>query len=137
MKPLARASSVLVGCILVVALTRSAAAETFKLSGHVLKSSGKNVVYVALWPADAFLKHPLQQIRIEPGAEPVFQFEVAGGVTRSALSRIAKATASSIRACLGRRSPAGSGTLSPDTISPDLRRLLSYSIETSRMRTLA
>src|ERR1700687_4037732 len=84
MKTLARGSSVLVGCILVVALTRSAATETFKLSGHVLKSSGKNVVYVALWQADAFLKHPLQQIRIEPGAEPVFQFEVAGG--RYALS---------------------------------------------------
>jgi uncharacterized protein (DUF2141 family) len=81
MKSLARASLVvLLGYILVfVALPRAAASETFKISGRVLKSSGKKVVYVALWQADGFPKNPVQQIRIEPGTEPVFHFEVAGG----------------------------------------------------------
>jgi uncharacterized protein (DUF2141 family) len=37
------------------------------------------VVYVALWQADGFLKRPVQQIRIEPGAELVFRFEVPAG----------------------------------------------------------
>jgi uncharacterized protein (DUF2141 family) len=81
MKPIVRASLVfLLGYILVfVALTRAAAPATFRISGHVLKSSGKNVVYVALWQADGLLKNPVQQIRIEPGTDLVFHFDVAGG----------------------------------------------------------
>jgi len=81
MKPLARASLVfLLGYILVfIALTRAAAPETFKISGRVLKSSGKNVVFVALWQADGFLKNPVQQIRIEPGTETSYHFDVPGG----------------------------------------------------------
>lgn len=79
MKPFGRSNAVfLVGCIFAL-FTRAAAPETFKISGHVLKSSGKNVVYVALWRADGFLKSPVQQIRIVPGNEPVFHFDVAGG----------------------------------------------------------
>ena len=42
-------------------------------------ASGKSVLYVALWQAENFLKLPVQQVRIEPGAEPIFQFEVPTG----------------------------------------------------------
>jgi hypothetical protein len=71
----------IVPCILAlfVAGTGAAPPETFKLSGRVLGSSGKNVVYVALWQADGFLKRPVQQVRTEPGPAPVFQFEVPAG----------------------------------------------------------
>jgi uncharacterized protein (DUF2141 family) len=55
------------------------AAETFKLSGRIAGSSGKNNVYVALWQADGFLQHPLQQHKIAAGADPVFEFEVPAG----------------------------------------------------------
>jgi uncharacterized protein (DUF2141 family) len=63
-----------------IAPTGAAAPETFKLSGRVLGSSGKGVVYVALWRADGFLKRPVGQVRIEPGAERVFHFEVPAGL---------------------------------------------------------
>jgi uncharacterized protein (DUF2141 family) len=53
-----------------------AAPETFKLAGRVLGASGKNAVYVSLWQKDGFLTKPVREIKIEPGAEPVFQFEV-------------------------------------------------------------
>jgi uncharacterized protein (DUF2141 family) len=59
--------------------TIAAAPETFRLSRRILGSSGKSVVYVALWRADNFLKQPVQQVRIEPGADLVFQFEVPAG----------------------------------------------------------
>ena len=54
-------------------------AQTFRLAGGLLGASGKSVLYVALWQADGFLKRPVQQIRIEPGAERTFRFEVAAG----------------------------------------------------------
>src|SRR5260370_15481197 len=46
---------VVAACILAltVARTGAAAPETFKLSGRLRGSSGKNVVYVALWQADS------------------------------------------------------------------------------------
>jgi uncharacterized protein (DUF2141 family) len=56
-----------------------AAAETFKVAGRVLGASGKNAVYVTLWQADGFLTKPVREIKIEPGAEPVFHFEVIKG----------------------------------------------------------
>jgi uncharacterized protein (DUF2141 family) len=56
-----------------------AAIDTFSLSGQVSGSSGKYVVYVALWQADGFLKHPVQQVRLEPGAARAFRFEVPAG----------------------------------------------------------
>ncbi|MBV8842790.1 MAG: DUF2141 domain-containing protein [Bryobacterales bacterium] len=37
------------------------------------------MLYVALWEADGFLKRPVQQVRIEPGAERIFRFEVPAG----------------------------------------------------------
>src|SRR5579862_7375383 len=64
---------------LVSAPTGAAAPPTFRLSGRVIGSSGKNVVDVALWQADGFLKRPVEQRRIEPGTKPVFQFEVSRG----------------------------------------------------------
>ena len=53
--------------------------RAFKLSGRLLGSSGRNVVYVALWQADGFLKRPTKQVRIEPGGGQIFQFEVPAG----------------------------------------------------------
>ena len=41
--------------------------------------SGKNALYVALWQADGFLTKAAREVKIEPGAEPVFQFEVVKG----------------------------------------------------------
>ena len=61
------------------ASARGADAETFKLSGRVAGASGKNNVYVALWRADGFLTHPVQQHKIAAGADPVFEFEVPAG----------------------------------------------------------
>jgi hypothetical protein len=61
------------------ALIGAMAPQTFGLFGKVLGSSGKSVVYVALWQADGFLKRPVQQVRFEPGAELHFHFEVPAG----------------------------------------------------------
>lgn len=61
------------------ALPAQSSARTFKLSGRVVRSSGRNPVYVALWQADGFLTRPVQQVRIDPGSEPVFHFEVLKG----------------------------------------------------------
>ena len=49
------------------------------VSGNVSGGSGKHVIFVALWQRDEFLKHPVQQVRIEPHAEPHFQFQVPIG----------------------------------------------------------
>lgn len=49
------------------------------LSGRVIGGSGKHVVLVALWDASGFLKRPAQQIRIEPQADPHFQFQIPIG----------------------------------------------------------
>jgi uncharacterized protein (DUF2141 family) len=57
----------------------AAAPETIRLSGRILGSSGKSAVYVALWQAGNYLKRPVQQGRIEPGAELVFHFDVPPG----------------------------------------------------------
>ena len=64
--------------MLVAFISRSGASApgTFRLSGRVLGSSGKSVVYVALWQADGFLKRPVQLVRIGPAAAPGFQFDV-------------------------------------------------------------
>jgi hypothetical protein len=49
------------------------------LSGNVSGGSGKHVIFVALWQRDGFLIHAVQQARIEPHAEPHFQFQVPIG----------------------------------------------------------
>lgn len=49
------------------------------LSGMVSGASGKHPVYVALWDAASFLKKPVQQVRIEPGAPALFRFRAAAG----------------------------------------------------------
>jgi uncharacterized protein (DUF2141 family) len=72
-----------VGLLLVsttgVATTGVAERNAFRLSGRVLGVSGKHAIYVALWRADGFLEKPAQHARLEAGAEPIFQFKVAGG----------------------------------------------------------
>ena len=52
---------------------------TVKLSGKVTGASGKHAIYIALWGEASFLRHPVQQIRIEPGASPQFTFSVPSG----------------------------------------------------------
>jgi uncharacterized protein (DUF2141 family) len=64
---------------LIVAQSATAAPRTFTLSGRILNSSGKNPVYVALWNANGFLKTPIKQIRINPGSDPVFTFDIPAG----------------------------------------------------------
>jgi hypothetical protein len=64
---------------LFAARLHAAPPETFKLAGRVLGSSGKYPVYVSLWQNDGFLTKPVRGIKIEPGAQPVFQFEVEKG----------------------------------------------------------
>jgi uncharacterized protein (DUF2141 family) len=49
------------------------------LSGNVSGGSGKHAIFVALWDRSGFLKHPVQQVRIEPQAEPHFQFQIPVG----------------------------------------------------------
>lgn len=67
---------------LFAARMHAAPPETFKLAGQVLGASGKNAVHVSLWQKDGFLSKPVREIKIEPGAEPVFQFEVERVVGR-------------------------------------------------------
>jgi len=50
-----------------------------EISGHILGATGRYPIYIALWQSDNFLKTPVRQIRIEPGAQPVFQFTVSAG----------------------------------------------------------
>ena len=70
----------LAACFLaLIAARHLAAADIFSLSGRVSGSSGKYAVYVALWQSEGFLKHPVRQLRIEPGAERIFRFEVPAG----------------------------------------------------------
>jgi uncharacterized protein (DUF2141 family) len=71
--------------VIVVCAAKSAAPAQISastlvtLSGRVIGGSGKHVIFVALWDADGFLRHPVQQIRIEPQAEPRFQFQIPVG----------------------------------------------------------
>ncbi len=69
------------GCLLalIAAHGGSGSTETFRLAGRVLGASRKCAVYVALWQADGFLKRPVQQVRIAPGEELVFRFEITAG----------------------------------------------------------
>lgn len=58
---------------------RTDTSNTVSLSGRVTGGSGKHAIYVALWSGNGFLKHPVQQVRIAPGAEPDFHFQIAMG----------------------------------------------------------
>lgn len=79
-RPLAATGFFLAACFLAPnAPRRLAASQALSLSGQVSGSSGKYVVYVALWQAEGFLKRPVQQVRIEPGAARTFRFEVPAG----------------------------------------------------------
>lgn len=50
-----------------------------RLSGSVSGWSRAHVLYVALWDEGGFLKTPVRQIRIDPGAVPEFQFQIPHG----------------------------------------------------------
>jgi uncharacterized protein (DUF2141 family) len=49
------------------------------LSGHVLGASNKLPVFVALWDEAGFLSRPVQEIRLPPGTDRAFRFEVTPG----------------------------------------------------------
>ncbi|WP_049761599.1 DUF2141 domain-containing protein [Candidatus Korobacter versatilis] len=67
------------GAVLVMLSTGSFAQREVLVSGHIQGASGKHAVYVALWDADGFLRNPVQELRIAPGAIPAFTFRVAAG----------------------------------------------------------
>jgi uncharacterized protein (DUF2141 family) len=67
-----------------IAATASVTPASVHLSGQVLAASGKGTVHVALWQADGFLKHPVQEVRFGPGKSLAFHFDVTPG--RYALS---------------------------------------------------
>lgn len=54
-------------------------AATPQLSGKVIGGSGKHTLHVALWGADGFLVHPLEEVQIAPGAATDFHFNVRPG----------------------------------------------------------
>lgn len=58
---------------------QTSAPVLINLSGRVSGGSGKHVIFVALWDRGAFLKRPVQQVRIEAGVEPQFQFQFPVG----------------------------------------------------------
>ena len=59
--------------------SRVAPQKTFELSGRVTGGTRNHVVYISLWQANGFLTQPSQVVRIEPGKQPVFRFDVEGG----------------------------------------------------------
>lgn len=75
------ASLIIAAALLVTICARQhgGTAQTLQLSGRLLGASRNSALYAALWQADGFLKRPVQQIRIEPGAERAFRFEVPAG----------------------------------------------------------
>lgn len=64
-----------------LALGSSAHADPARVSlaGRVNGASGKHAIYVALWQSDGFLQKPVRQIRIAPGAEAAFGFQLSAG----------------------------------------------------------
>ena len=69
-------------CLAVIASAAHAQtndARKISISGRVTGATGNHAVYVALWESRDFLKHPVQQIRIEPNADPSFHFQTAPG----------------------------------------------------------
>ena len=53
--------------------------KTVDLSGRVLGGSGRYTIYIALWNSAGFLNRPVQQVKIEPRASPVFLFRIPSG----------------------------------------------------------
>jgi hypothetical protein len=53
--------------------------DPIRLSGSVSGWSGTHTLYVALWDEGGFLKTPVQQVRLDPGAVPEFQFQIPRG----------------------------------------------------------
>jgi uncharacterized protein (DUF2141 family) len=62
-----------------VARAQVTSSPSIAISGQVIGASGKNAVYVALWNASGFLSKPIEQVRIAPGTDPVFRFQVPPG----------------------------------------------------------
>lgn len=71
--------TVVVFVMLSAAVAQRSSSEQFEISGRVTGGSGKHAIFVALWDADAFLKEPVKQVRIDPQASPLFRFYVPAG----------------------------------------------------------
>jgi uncharacterized protein (DUF2141 family) len=76
MKPALAAA---MGMLLCAAPAHADAPATVAISGRVLGASGRHAVTVALWTADNFLGTPTREIKLPPGAELRFHFDVAPG----------------------------------------------------------
>lgn len=61
------------------ALAQVGSMERFEISGRVTAGSGKHTIFVALWSSQGFLDKPVEQVRIDPAARPVFHFSVPAG----------------------------------------------------------
>lgn len=59
--------------------TATAPGPMLHVSGQVMGASGKHTVHVALWNAAGFLEHPVEEIRIAPGAATEYSFAVQPG----------------------------------------------------------
>jgi uncharacterized protein (DUF2141 family) len=66
---------------LVFLLAGAAAADPAKLTiaGRVVGASDKHTVYVALWDNTSFLDRPVRQLKLAPGSDGSYRFEVAPG----------------------------------------------------------
>ncbi len=90
-----------------IAATASVTPARVQLSGQVLAASGKGTVHVALWQAEGFLEHPVQEVRFGPGKSLDFHFDVTPG--RYALSAFEDLNGNGIldMGILGPKEPSG------------------------------
>jgi uncharacterized protein (DUF2141 family) len=65
--------------LLLLAAPSAAAPGRVVLAGKILGASGQHPVHVALWDEAGFLERPVQELRLEPGTDLTFRFEVAPG----------------------------------------------------------
>ncbi len=90
-----------------IAATAAVTPGRVQLSGQVLAASGKGTVHVALWQAEGFLEHPVQEVRLGPGKPLDFHFDVTPG--RYALSAFEDLNGNGIldMGLLGPKEPSG------------------------------
>ena len=70
----------LIGTLILASVwSQTTPSKTVSLSGRVLGWSGRYTIYVALWNSPGFLNRPVQQVKIEPGAAPIFLFRIPPG----------------------------------------------------------
>jgi uncharacterized protein (DUF2141 family) len=74
-----RARLWLAGAALLVSVARAEPTGVVVIAGQVAGASGAHTIHVALWDADGFLRRPVQELRLLPGAAPRFQLTMHAG----------------------------------------------------------